>query len=330
MNSSNSHKKTLSKIAQIIRSSKTFFIAGHIKPDGDSLGSSLGLAEALEIMGKKACVYCIDDVPENLKFLKNSNLIKKNTKEYEKFDCAIILESMNFERIGNIISPKQAGKIINIDHHLSYGEFGDANYVVPDSSSTAELILNIVEYMKVKISKSCAQSIYTGILTDTGRFQQSNTTPNSHIAAAKLISYGADVNEIYKKVYESSSVEALKLQGLALEKIKTLYKNQFVYTILTKKMLKKSGVKSEASEGIVNYTLRIEGAKIGCLFKEVDKKSTKISFRSVKSFNALEIAQKYGGGGHKNAAGCCVNRNIDDTIKEISKTIREKLNAKSL
>jgi phosphoesterase RecJ-like protein len=129
----------ISKISKIIRQSKTFFIAGHIKPDGDSIGSALALASVLSRLGKKACVYCVDEVPDFLKFLKGSNEIKKSTKKANVFDCAIILESINFSRMGNIIAPYQSKKVINIDHHLTYTNFGTVNYIVPSSSSVAEL-----------------------------------------------------------------------------------------------------------------------------------------------------------------------------------------------
>jgi phosphoesterase RecJ-like protein len=326
----NTDKNNLQQISNIFKWSKTFFIAGHIKPDGDSLGSALALALELKKLGKKVSVYCADEIPDYLKFLKGSETIKKTAKKTDFFDCAIILECMDFARMGNIIGPKQTNKIINIDHHLAHTNFGAVNYIVPTSSSTAELILNIFEYMKIKLSQYSAECLYTGLLTDTGRFQQLNTTANSHIAAAKLMQYNIDINKIYKKIYENSSISALKLQGLALRSIKTTFDDKFAYIILTKDMFKKSGMKTDNSEGIINYTLRIKNVEVGCLFQEIDKKNTKISFRSIKDFNVLEIAQKFGGGGHKNAAGCSLKLGINSAVKEIDKILKEKFNGKNI
>jgi phosphoesterase RecJ-like protein len=327
MNIDKSDTKRIYEISEIIRQSKTFFIAGHVNPDGDSLGSALTLASVLNRLDKRACVYCADEIPFFLRFLKGSDKIKKNVKNTDTFDCAIILESIDFSRMGNIISHDQAKKIINIDHHLTYTNFGTVNYIAPYSASTAELVLNILEYMKVKLTKSEASSLYTGILTDTGCFQQINTTSNSHIACAKLMGCGINVNEIYKKIYENDSISALKLKGLALCEVKTLFDGKFSYIVLTKDMFKRTSAKENDAEGIVNCSLKIRGVKVGCLFKEISKKTTKISCRSVESFDLLEVVKLFGGGGHKNAAGCTIMAGLNASIKMMTNALREKFNA---
>jgi phosphoesterase RecJ-like protein len=325
-----SELKKIAEIAKIIKQSKTFFIAGHVKPDGDSLGATMALSSVLERMGKKPYVYCADDIPGSLKFLTCDREIKKSAKKTDKFDCAIILESADFSRMGDIIAPSQAKKIINIDHHLSYKNFGTVNYVVPSSSSTSELVLNILEYMKIKLTKNEAKSLYAGILTDTGCFQQTNTTCNSHLAAVKLMGRGIDINDIYKKIYENSSISALKLKGLALCAIKTILNNRVAYIVLTKDMFKKSGAQEGDSDGIVSYTLKVSGVEVGCVFKEVDKKNTKVSLRSVRNFNLLDVVGKFGGGGHKNAAGCQVKGSTSAAVKMISSALKEKFDDKKL
>lgn len=319
----------ISSIAEIIKRSKTFFIAGHVKPDGDSLGSALALQSALTRLGKKSAVYCADDVPPFLAFLKGAGKIRKTAKKSDIFDCAIILESIDFSRMGNIILPQQAKRIINIDHHTMFTNFGDVNYVVPSCASTAELILNIFEYMKIKPTKSEAECLYTGIVTDTGRFQQLNTTAASHIAAAKLISCGVSPNAVYKKIYESNSLASLKLLGYALTEMKTAFDGKIAYMKLTKEMFKKSGAGEDETESIINFTMMARGVKVGCLFKEIDKNTTKISLRSVKGFNVLDIVKKCGGGGHKNAAGCTVKSGIDGALALIGKIFKENMDGKS-
>jgi phosphoesterase RecJ-like protein len=208
---------------------------------------------------------------------------------------------------------------------LTYTDFGNVNYIVPSSSSTAELVLNIFEYMKIKLLKHEAECLYTGIITDTGRFQQVNTTPNSHIASAKLMECGVDVNKVYKEIYEKGSINALKLQGLALYGIKTILNNKVSYILLTKDIFKKTGTSEEDSEGVVNYTLRIDGVIVGCVFKEDDRKTTKVSFRSVRNFDLLKVVREFGGGGHKNAAGCTINAVIKEAVKIVADVLRKKL-----
>lgn len=317
----------LSQIVKIIKQSKTFFIAGHVKPDGDSIGSALALYSVLTRMGKTAAVYCQDEIPAFLKFLKGANKIKKSARKTDMFDCAIILESVNFSRMGDIITPNQAKKIINIDHHTMFTNFGDVNYIVPSSSSTAELIFNIFQHMKIKPTKEEAQNLYVGILTDTGRFQQLNTTANSHIVSAKLIDYGVSPADIRQRIYDNNSLESIRLLGLVLSDIRIAYNGQMAYLVLTKNMLKKSGANENELESLVSYTLMIKGVKVGCLFKEVNKNVTKVSFRSVKNFNVLNIVKKCGGGGHKNAAGCSINANLNTAIKIIKKAFNEKFDA---
>ena len=321
--------KQLSEISEIIKQSKTFFIAGHVKPDGDSLGACLALRSMLKRLGKKAVVCCADEVPDMLKFMSGAKSIKKSVSKNAVFDCAIILESINFPRMGNIISTSQAKKIINIDHHSMFTDFGNVNYIVPHSSSVSELIFKIFEFMKIKPSKNEADCLYTGLVTDTGRFQQLNTNSASHAAAAKLLDYGVSPNEIFNKVYVNSTAESLKLLGFALAGLKTYFNGKMAYMILTKDMFKQSGAKEDETEGIVNYGMMIKGVKVSCLFNEIDKNTTKVSLRSVKGFDILETVKKCGGGGHKNAAGCTLKSDISSALKIISDAFKDKLdNAK--
>jgi phosphoesterase RecJ-like protein len=322
----NSELDSITEISKIIKKSKTFFIASHVKPDGDGLGSALALASFLNRTGKKASVYCKDKIPANLKFLSGSSKIKSSANKTDFFDCAIILESMNFVRMGDIITPIQAKKVINIDHHKTYTNFGDVNYIVSESSSTAELIVKIFEFMKVELTKAEAECLYTGIVTDTGCFQNTNTMANSHIACANLMAYNIDVSKIHKQIYENTSLPSLKLQGLGLCNMKVTLNGNVAYIVLTKEMFKKSKANYNDSEGIVGYTLRVQGVKVGCLFKEVDKNSTRVSLRSVKEVDLLNVVGQFNGGGHKNAAACMIEANINTAVKLICKVLKEKFN----
>ncbi|MBQ4178886.1 MAG: DHH family phosphoesterase, partial [Elusimicrobia bacterium] len=163
-----SKKEILDAISKIIKQSKTFFIAGHTKPDGDALGSGLALSSLLRRMGKKVTHCSLDPVPQDMKFMKGSKNIKITDKISGNFDCAIILECISFERMGDIISPNQAKKIINIDHHLAHTNFGNVNYIVPTSSSVSELIYDIFVNLKITPTKQEAENLYIGIVTDTG------------------------------------------------------------------------------------------------------------------------------------------------------------------
>ncbi|MDR2772274.1 MAG: bifunctional oligoribonuclease/PAP phosphatase NrnA [Elusimicrobiota bacterium] len=304
----------LSKISKIIKQSKTFFIAGHIKPDGDSLGAAFALSKMLSRLGKKAQVYCLDEIPKELLCIKGIKSIKQQKPVGRIFDCAIILESLNLQRMGDIISPQQAKKIINIDHHKSYSNFGDVNYVDGNSSSVSELVLNLFNYLKLKPTKDEASNLYVGLLTDTRKFQNSNVSSKSHLAAAQLIDCGASASTITRQIYSNKTFQSLKLLAMALLGLKTFADGKVAYVIITQKMLKDCGAKSDDSNGIANYLLKVSNVQVACMIKE-DGENTRLSMRSVKEFNLLPIAQKFGGGGHKNAAGATVKKTIPQVEK---------------
>ncbi len=320
-----SKQKILNAISTIIKSNKTFFIAGHTKPDGDALGSGLALASLLKRMGKKVTHCSIDPIPSDMAFIPQINKIKITNKVKGFFDCAIILESINFERMGNIISPDQAKKIINIDHHLAHNNFGDVNYVVPTSSSVSELVYDIFKNLKMLPTKQEAENLYIGLVTDTGRFQQLNTNANSHVVAAELLKCGVQSNKLCKKLFSTLELSKIKLYGLALSNIKTAFNNKFVYIKITKEMFDKTGSSYTDTDGIINYCIAVPTAVVGCILKQEYPDSVKVSFRSIEKFNILDIVKEFDGGGHKNAAGCTIRADMNTAEKLILDTFAKKL-----
>lgn len=320
-----SKKEILDAISKIIKQSKTFFIAGHTKPDGDALGSGLALASLLKRMGKKVTHCSLDPVPQDMVFMKGSKNIKITNKISKKFDCAIILECINFTRMGDIISPYQAKKIINIDHHLAHTNFGNVNYIIPSSSSVSELIYDVFINLKKTPTKEEAENLYIGIVTDTGRFQQLNTNANSHLVVAELLKCGVKSNKLCKQLFLTMEISKMKLYGLALSNIETAFDEKLVYIKLTKDMFNKAKASDTDTDGIINYCISAPKAVVGCLLKEVDKKTTKLSFRSIEKFNLLNIVKLFNGGGHKNAAGCTINADINVATKKIIEAFKGKL-----
>ena len=320
-----SKEKILDAISRIIKQSKTFFIAGHTKPDGDALGSGLALASLLKRMGKKVTHCSLDPVPQDMTFMNNSKSIKVTNKISKNFDCAIILECISFARMGDIISPNQAKKIINIDHHLAHTNFGDVNYIVPTSSSVSELIYDVFKNLKISPTKQEAENLYIGIVTDTGRFQQLNTNANSHLVVADLLRYGVNSNKLCKKLFLTMEISKMRLYGFALSNIETAFDDKLVYIKLTKDMFKKTKASDTDTDGIINYCISAPKAVVGCLLKEVDNKTTKLSFRSIEKFNLLNIVKLFNGGGHKNAAGCTINADINTATKKIIQAFKGKL-----
>jgi phosphoesterase RecJ-like protein len=258
-------------------------------------------------------------------FMKGSKSIKVTNKTSKNFDCAIILECINFTRMGDIISPAQAKKIINIDHHLAHTNFGDVNYIVPSSSSVSELIYDVFINLKKTPTKEEAENLYVGIVTDTGRFQQLNTNANSHLVVAELLKCGVNSNKLCKKLFLTMEISKMKLYGFALSNIETAFDEKLVYIKLTKEMFKKTKASDTDTDGIINFCISAPKAVVGCLLKEVDSKTTKLSFRSIEKFNLLNIVKLFNGGGHKNAAGCTINADINTATKKIIQAFKGKL-----
>lgn len=320
-----SKDKLIKEIIKVIKKSNTFFVAGHKSPDGDALGSGLALSNALRSLGKKVSHCSIDPIPEDMIFMKGSKTIKHVSKLNDKFDCAIILECKDFERMGNIIVPEQATTIINIDHHLIHTNYADINYVVPESSSVSELVYEILIALKIKLTRMQAENLYVGIVTDTGRFQQLNTTSNSHLVVSQLLKCGVNSNELCKNLFLITRINKLRLYGYALSNIQTALDGKLVYIKLTKDMFEKSKALDSDTDGIINFCINVPGAVVGCVVKEIGKNVSKASFRSVEKINLLNIVNKFDGGGHKNAAGCTINSNLDDSIKQIIKVCKGQI-----
>jgi phosphoesterase RecJ-like protein len=320
-----SKQEILDAISAVIKEANTFFIAGHTQPDGDALGSGLALASLLRRLGKHVTHCSIDAIPKDMMFIQGAETIIHTNKISENFDCAIILECIDFKRMGDIILPTQAKKIINIDHHLAHTNFGDINYIVPSSSSVSELVYDIFVNLKIAPNIEEAECLYVGLVTDTGRFQQLNTNSNSHLVAAGLLRCGANSSKLCKKLFSTMEISKIRLYGLSLSNIETAYDEKFVYIKLTKDMLNKAKAMDTDTDGIINYCISVPKAVVGCLLKEVDKNTTKLSFRSIEQFSLLDTVKLFGGGGHKNAAGCTINADIDTATEKIIQAFKDKL-----
>lgn len=316
------HAETLSRIKETLQKCKTFFIAGHIKPDGDTVGSALALESMLKRMGKKAEIYSRETVPEYFNFLEGARKIKVTDKVKKEFDCAIILECVNTERMGDIISLDQAAFVINIDHHAHFNNFGHINFVEPAASSSAEQVFNIFRYLEMPLTQHEAEALYAGLVTDTGKFQQNNTTEAAFEMAAALVKAGVQPSRIYEKIYACKTLSSLRLLGYSLNTLKVTPSGLVAYMEIKQSMYRRAKSDITETEEIVNYAMMIPGVIVGMLIRETETPGlVKISFRSRNSFDVNKTAQHFGGGGHKNAAGC----SIKGTLKQAEQSVLKHL-----
>ena len=308
--------KIITEILEAINKCRTFFIAGHIKPDGDTVGSGLALASFLHRLGKKASMYSLEPVPQYLTFLNKAKTIKIMQKVPGEFDCAIILECLDLERMGNLITAEQAGVLINIDHHSSFSNYGHINYIDSKASSSAELIFNIFKQFNMPILKHEAEALYVALVTDTGKFQQANSTPKAFRMAAELLEAGVVPTEIYGRLYATQSLPSLNLLGESLTGLKTAHFGKIAYFSITKKMYRHTHSGAADTEGIINHAMMIPEIIVGIFFRETETPGLiKVSMRSKDHFDVNRIAKHFGGGGHKNAAGCSIKGSIRSVEK---------------
>jgi phosphoesterase RecJ-like protein len=299
-----SYPKVIDRILEVIREHKTFCIVGHMRPDGDCIGSQLGLALALRNEGKRVTVWNQDAIPLKYKFLVGDGLIEK-PKAGQKFDCVIATDCASYERLGKVGEfVKERKVLINIDHHATNPRYGDVNWVSPREPSTGELIYRLMKVARWPITKPIADLLFTAISTDTGSFQYPNTRPGTFHAGAELVTRGANLAKICDEVYQSYPLSRAKLLQHVYSKFRMTDDNRVVWLWLKKKDFTRTGAESDDTEGLIDHLRAIEPVVVACVFEEVEPELTRISLRSKNpQVNVSEICGLFGGGGHPAAAG---------------------------
>ncbi len=306
----------MNKIINTIMGSNDFIITSHYSPDGDNLGSSIGLYYALKSMNKEAVFVLDDTLPANLDFLyKNLKIYKSEEVENDEY-ILISLDCGDERRLccSDVIKNK-ASLTINIDHHSSNDLYADLNYVDPKASSTCEIVYDmLVKIDKNIIDKKIANCLYTGLITDTGNFMYSNTNPSSFEMACELLKKGIDKQNIIQSIYQNNPVNYVKILGESLNTLKVI-EGKIATIELTNKMFKNNNITFNDVDGFVNYARDINGVEVGVLFKQKKSNQIKISLRSKSYVDVSEIAKAFGGGGHVRASGCTINDSLENAKK---------------
>jgi len=316
------------RILKIIKKHKRFLISGHIHPEGDSIGSQLALANLLKAMGKSVRIINKDAVPGNLMFLPGCKQIERYTKaknDKVRFDVAVILDCTGLERTGSVARLIKNEYIINIDHHISNENFGNVNWIDHQASAAGEMIYNLFKASNVKLDNNSALCLYVAIMTDTGSFRYSNTTSATHRIIAELLKYKINPTRAYEYIYETKSFATMKMLGEALDNLRRSKDGRIVWFKVTDKMLKKYKLLPEDTENFIDVVRMIEGADVAAFLRELDCGGIKVSLRSKGKTDVNKIAGVFGGGGHKLASGCLIEKKMSMAeellIKQIKKAI---------
>ena len=321
----------MQELKNLLSAKQNVVITTHVNPDGDAIGSSVALLNFLIKMGHDVSVIVPNDYPDFLKWMKNDELIinysnSKNESQDKIKNSSLIfcLDFNNLNRInelGDYISESKAKKVL-IDHHLDPSDFYDFKIHDVKASATAELVYNfLIELDSDAVDKDISEALYTGILTDTGSFKFS-MSPKVHKIVSDLMIRGVDIGFINNKIYDSNSLDKLKLIGYALsEKLEVISNGNAAYIVLSRKDLKDHNFKKGDTEGLVNYALSISNVNMAVLIIET-KERIKFSFRSIGQFSVNEFAKKYfNGGGHKNAAGGSLEDKLSVALEKFLKDI---------
>lgn len=320
----NNYLINMEKAIKVIKDSNKIFIASHINPDGDNIGSTLALTLALKKLNKEVIPLLVGDIPSDYKFLPNIDLYEDFSGDSNLDDLFIAVDSSDIDRLGKNKSILDTSKnIINIDHHVSNTNFGTINIVDEKSSSTAEIIFKLIKTMDIKLDIDMATCLYTGISTDTGSFIYDNVTAETHEIAAELIRTGIDKSNINIQLYGSRSMEKTKLFIQSLGTLKLFNDNKIAVVQVTQNMLEETGTTLDDTEGIISFVREIDSVEVACILKESEEIKTKISLRSKRYINVSDIASNFHGGGHIRAAGGTIYEKIDDAETIVVNKIKE-------
>ncbi len=312
---------TLEQIASKLKSAETILLYPHVIMDGDTLGSSIALCAALRKIGKKVHILIEDQIPSYLLFLE---------KDYCTFDqnildapdISISVDCSDIERFVMRKDKFLTGKFsICLDHHRTNNYFGEMNYIDANAGATGEIVYHLIKAMGIDLNVEMAEAIYTAITTDTGNFQYTNTTKTTHLITADLFDIGIDLEKISVEVYQNIRHEKLKIMNEVINTIEMLCDGKADIAFVTQEMLEKTGALMEETEGIIETLRNISGVEISAFLKEIRPNEIKVGLRSKTYGDVSAIAQSFGGGGHKKAAGCTLNTTLQEAKRKISEVI---------
>src|SRR5919197_1406245 len=307
----------LAAVVEALRSHDRFLVTTHENPDGDALGSLLAAKLGLEQLGKDAVMTLYGDapLPGEYAFMALEGL-RRDWPEDADTRLLLAVDCANESRIADPSILKRAPLTVNVDHHHDNTRFAAVNLIVPEASSTGEVLRDVFRELGVRLTPEIAEALYIALVTDTGRFQYTNTTPKALRLAAELVEAGADVHRIFQGVYESVQFAKLKLLARALERAQVYEGGRIVVSYLLRTDFTDVGAAEPYSEGIIDYLRAVEGADMAVLIREPprqDGPTRRVSLRaSVDELDVSAIARKSGGGGHRQAAGFSSEASVDD------------------
>ena len=316
-------QSTLSDIGDVLRTHHRFAVLSHVRPDGDALGSQLALTLSLELLGKEVMAWNEDGLLEKYNFLPGGTRLIQPPPEPQDFEVVIALDTATQNRLGLAGEAIRAAKIwINIDHHQSNPGYGDLVYIDPNSPATGQILFELIQNQQLPIDPAIAENLFVAISTDTGSFQYPNTTARTFEIGAELVRGGVNVGRVSQLLYENYPRRRTELLRELLGTMRFEAQGQIASFSLSLKVTSKLGIRPEDNEGLIDHLRAIRGVIIAVFFEELADGKVRVSMRSkTQEIDVSAICQKFGGGGHKLAAGARVR----GTLAEVESRILEAI-----
>lgn len=294
---------TTEEVVAELRKRSAFVMVSHVKPDGDTLGAGLALGLALKQLGKRVHYFQQDTVPRNLRFMPDTQHVSRNVPADLPEDTLwVFCDMSDTARAGEFLPKIKRENVLDIDHHLGNSHFGAFNYVLPHECSTGTCVMHLLRALKVEVDAGIATCLLTTIMTDTGGFMHSNTTPEVLMLSAELMNLGADKEQITQEIFANKRLAALKLLGRALNEAQVEHGGRYIWSYVDEAMLAECDGDGEDTEEIVNHLRSVDGVEVAALFKAYDG-DIRVSLRSSGRVNVQAAAARLGGGGHFRASG---------------------------
>ena len=303
---------------------RSYLCLAHVYPDGDVLGSQLGLGLALMAAGEEVTFAGPHAVPEPYQFLPGASLLQQWKEGKGGYDVVVMVDCPDPDRAERLLNESRGGKtiVVNIDHHPDNKRYGDLNWIDPGAAATGEMVYDLLLALHLPISEAVAMNLYTAILTDTGSFRYSNVTPKTLEVAGRLVAQGAQPAVIASRLYETRSPGTLAVLGRLLQEIKV--SDDGLVAWLT---IQNGSVPAEIieAEDLVTYPRSVRTVKVALLLREVGSGEVKVSLRAKGEVDVGKIAASFGGGGHANAAGCTIRGGLESARSTLFKAVDEAL-----
>lgn len=315
----------MTNLDEILSNVKTVAISGHVRPDGDCIGSTLAIYNYVKIYypNVEVDIY-LESIPEVFSFLKNADKICHTASEDKTYDLFLVLDCGDADRLGEFVTYFHSAKhTFCIDHHVSNQAFAEKNHIIADASSTCELVFDLMD--ETKITKEIAECIYTGMVHDTGVFQYSCTSPKTMNIAGKMMEKGIDYSKIVDETFYKKTYNQNRILGQALLDSKLYLDGRCIVTYLTREQMKAFDCGPKQLDGIVNQLRVTKGTLVAIFLYENEDGTYKVSLRANGDFNVAEIACSFGGGGHVKAAGCTMEGQIEEIIHRLLDAIEDSM-----